>query len=50
MLAWKVGIRNILIEVDSECVIQMVAKGCNTVNVCYPLIRDIKGLMNLLEN
>lgn len=46
LLAWEVGIRNILIEADSECAIQMVAKGCNTVNACYPLIRSTKGLMD----
>lgn len=50
LLAWKVGIRNILIEADSECAIQMIAKCCNIVNACYPLIRDIKGLMDLLGN
>ncbi|KAK9232396.1 hypothetical protein WN943_022642 [Citrus x changshan-huyou] len=41
-----VGIRNILIEADGECAIQMIAKGCSTVNACYHLICDIKGLMD----
>ena len=46
MLAWQVGIRNILIEADGECAMQMIAKGCSTVNACYHLICDIKGLMD----
>ena len=46
LLAWEVGIRNILIEADSECAIQMIAKGCNTANACYPLIRGTKGQMD----
>lgn len=45
LLAWEIGIRDLLIEADSACAVQMIARDCFTVNACYPLICDIKGLM-----
>lgn len=46
LLAWNVGIRDIHVDVDGACAIQIITNGCNSVNDCYPLIRGIKELMS----
>ena len=40
-LAWEVGIKQLLVEVDSLCITQMISKQVVVPNVFYALIAGI---------
>ena len=45
-LAWNIGIRQLQVDVDSICVIQLVANDSVRPNAYASLIRSIKDMLN----
>ena len=43
ILAWKVGIKRLLVEVDSLCVTQMISKQVVIPNVFYVLVVVVRN-------
>ena len=44
-LAWELGFKNIILETDSKCVIQLLSKGIQQSNVHASLIASILNLL-----
>ncbi|KAL9460437.1 hypothetical protein AB3S75_003611 [Citrus x aurantiifolia] len=45
-LAWKLGVRNLLVEVDSKCIIDLLANTSNSPNSSLAVIQSIRRLLN----
>lgn len=43
--AWQHGIRRVMVEIDSQCVVQLVQQSQETTNEYTPLVRSIRELL-----